>query len=205
MLITMLDWLINALNHIDFSLFYLINIQLNNYYLTLIFPLISEIGVKEYWILGCGLIYFIGGEKAKKAAILCFLAVMLSFFANEVLKIIFERPRPYVVHYGVNLLGGIGSTVFSLTNYSFPSGHSAVIFAVCTIFGKKYGHISLFMALACLVGFSRIYLGVHYPLDVIFGALFGISVSLLILRYENEIFNGFEELINKIKSFNSKT
>ncbi|MDI6725255.1 MAG: phosphatase PAP2 family protein, partial [Methanobacterium sp.] len=138
-------------------------------------------------------------------AILCILAVVLSFFANEVLKIIFERPRPFVVHYGINLLADMGSTVFSPTDYSFPSGHTVVIFAVCTIFGKKYGHLYIFMALACLVGFSRIYLGVHYPLDVIFGALFGISVSLLILRYENEIFNGFEELINKIKSFNSKT
>ena len=205
MLITMLDWLINPLNNFDFYLFYLINVNMKNYILTLIMPLISEIGVKEYWILLCGLIYFIGGKKAKKVAILCILAVVLSFFANEVLKIIFERPRPFVVHYGINLLADMGSTVFSPTDYSFPSGHTVVIFAVCTIFGKKYGHLYLFMALACLVGFSRIYLGVHYPLDVIFGALFGISVSLLILRYENQIFDGFEELINKIKSFNSKT
>jgi len=198
----MLEGLIGTINNFDFSLFYFINVNMNNYILTLIMPLISEIGVMQYWIIFCVLFYFIGGEKAKSAAILCLIVVIISFYGTEILKIIFQRPRPYMVHQGVNLLSIIGPSVFNITSYSFPSGHSAVIFAACTVFGKIYGRLYIFIPLAFLVGFSRIYLGVHYPLDVIFGALLGISISLLILRYENQIISGLDKIVHKIKSSN---
>lgn len=205
----MLEGLIGAINSLDFSLFYVINVTMNNYILTLIMPLITEFGVMGYWVLGCGLLYFVGGrfkgEKARKAAILLLLAVLIGFFGNEILKMIFQRPRPFMVHQGVNLLISTGPSILATSNYSFPSGHSAVIFAACTILSRKFGYWPLFTALACLVGFSRIYLGFHYPLDVIFGALFGILVSLLILRYEDQIFDGFDGLIKRIKSINLKT
>lgn len=205
----MLEGLIGAINNFDFSLFYLINVQMNNYLLTLIMPLITEFGVMEYWILGCGLLYFIGRyfqrKRVQKIAILLLLAVLISYFGTEILKSIFARPRPFLVHGGVNSLTSVGPSIFNKIDYSFPSGHSAVIFAACTILSRKFGYWPLFTALACLVGFSRSYLGFHYPLDVIFGALFGILVSLLILRYEDQIFDGFDGLIKRIKSINLKT
>lgn len=203
----MLEGLISVINNLDFSLFYFINVTMNNYILTLIMPVISELGVKEYWIIGCGALYLFsyykGGERVRKAAVLCLIAVLIAFYTNEILKTIFQRPRPFMTHQGVNLVRH-SNYIFPSghsAKYSFPSGHSAVIFAACTIFSRKFGYWPLFMALACLVGFSRIYLGFHYPLDVVFGALLGIGISLLILKYENQIWGGFSGLIRRIKSF----
>ena len=78
--------------------------------------------------------------------------------------------------------------------YSFPSGHSASSFAAALVIGlryklnfreKSYGLIYPLLAFAVIIGFSRIYIGVHYPFDVLFGALVGIFSALLILKVED--------------------
>jgi undecaprenyl-diphosphatase len=67
--------------------------------------------------------------------------------------------------------------------HSFPSGHTATAFAGATVLSAFAPRYRLaFYALACLIGFSRLYNGVHYPTDVAAGAVLGTLVALVMLR-----------------------
>jgi undecaprenyl-diphosphatase len=107
----------------------------------------------------------------------------------------------------------------TVSGNSFPSGHTASSFTAATIIGLKY-HLKSkgwkywliypLLAFAILVGFSRIYIGVHYPYDVVFGAFIGIVCAIIILKYEYRIlYNkmairlGMEKILafNLIKKF----
>ena len=69
------------------------------------------------------------------------------------------------------------------TSHSLPSGHSTTAFAAATILGAYFPRFRLpFYALAALIAWSRVVVGVHYPLDVIAGALLGVALGLLALR-----------------------
>ena len=84
---------------------------------------------------------------------------------------------------------------------SFPSGHTtstcAVLFAL--IFKYKNKLLTIVLAICCfLVGFSRIYVGVHYPLDILAGAIVGISSAYLVYRYWEEIIMLFKKIKGSI-------
>jgi undecaprenyl-diphosphatase len=64
---------------------------------------------------------------------------------------------------------------------SFPSGHAAIVFAIAMAifyFNKKWGIVAFIVAI--LVGFSRIWIGVHYPIDILAGALVGILSGIVV-------------------------
>lgn len=188
----MLDTLINTINYIDVSIFYFINIGMQNYIFDSIMPIITNAGLPGFWIIVCIGIYLFGGEKGKNTAILCIIALIIGYYLTEFLKYIVIRPRPYNVLESVHLFT-------TMDGYSWPSGHTIAAFTGATLIGREYGNLCLVLLLlfASIVGFSRIYLGVHYPLDVVSGALIGIFLALLVLRFENNIISNF----NNIKQF----
>ncbi|HML04576.1 MAG TPA: phosphatase PAP2 family protein [Methanobacterium sp.] len=192
-MISMLEPLI-TINNFDTQIFYLINLNMQNPVFDFIMPLISQVGYFSFWIIISILIFIFGGEKGRKVAVLSILALITGYFLTEILKFIVARPRPFDVLGGVRVLAPIG-------DYSWPSGHSVASFTVATIIGKEYGliYFIIFIIFAGLVAFSRVYNGVHYPSDVISGALIGILIGLVFLRYKNEIMNGFKGLENKLK------
>jgi len=174
-----LDYL-QILNSTDVMLFYLINIHLQNPVFDILMPIITNLGLYIFWVGVCLVLAIFGGKKGREVALLLIIGILIGHFLSDFLKVVFNRPRPFMALTGVHQLATVG-------NFSFPSGHATEIFIACIILAKKYGHILIFMLLAIVIGFSRVYIGVHYPGDVISGALLGAGVAFLVLYFEKDI------------------
>lgn len=101
-----------------------------------------------------------------------------AFFAAEIIKAIIRRPRPFFSIPDVTVL--ISKTA---SDWSFPSGHTSVAFAVAFTlysFDKRLGRATL--VLASLTALGRVFVGVHYPSDVLGGALLGYAVAYLVAK-----------------------
>jgi undecaprenyl-diphosphatase len=121
-----------------------------------------------------GLIYV----ERRHGLVLIFSAVLIllinDFISHQILKEFFARTRPCHV---IDILQGIPHCTNS---FSFPSNHASNIFTLATLSSLCYRNTTLLaMTVALIIGFSRIYLGFHYPSDVLGGALCGIVMGLL--------------------------
>ena len=97
---------------------------------------------------------------------------------NLTLKPLVARIRPYDVAGFDQLLIG------KLSDYSFPSGHTLASFAAATVLvvmDRKWGVVALIIA--TLISFSRLYLYVHFPTDVLAGFVIGVIISLLCVKF----------------------
>lgn len=143
---------------------------LRNPVLTEIFTRITHLGdLGQIWILLAGILLLF--KKTRKTGIAVALALIFSLLiTNILLKNIIARTRPYEVIEGLTIL------IPKQGDYSFPSGHTSASFAAaCAIWKnvpKKYGIAAL--VLAGLIAFSRLYVGVHYPTDVLGGIVAGL-------------------------------
>jgi undecaprenyl-diphosphatase len=105
------------------------------------------------------------------------LAIALAYvLVDLVLKPAFARSRPFEALLDVRVVGS-----WRPVTYSFPSGHACSAFAGAWVLSLMWQRVAaLVWALAALIAFSRIYIGVHYPLDVLAGALLGLGVGALV-------------------------
>ncbi len=126
-----------------------------------------------YWIaLAIILMCF---KKTRKLGFSVALSLLLGvIICNLCLKNIVGRIRPYDFNTAAHLLAK------KEIDYSFPSGHTVVCFEGATAIFIRYKKIGIFAFLvAAVVGFSRLYLYMHYPTDVLAGAILGIGIGLL--------------------------
>jgi undecaprenyl-diphosphatase len=105
------------------------------------------------------------------------LTVLVADTSNYVLKDVFDRPRPSTRYAEPEPLMQPPPT------HSLPSGHATTSFACATVIAASMPRLRVpLYVLAALVAWSRVYVGVHYPLDVLAGALYGLAVGLLLVR-----------------------
>ncbi len=101
-------------------------------------------------------------------------AALFTMVATEALKEVFDRERPPVAD------GDVTALISLPHSASFPSGHASTSFAAATVIAAFHPRLRVpVFAVAVLVALSRVYLGVHYAVDVVAGAAFGVAVGLL--------------------------
>ena len=172
--------MIETITNLDFSLLYLIQENLRSEWLDALCAFLSrafQFGI-PWLILGAVLFCF---KKTRSAGVILVAAVALTFFFNEIaIKNAVGRERPCTIDPSIQL------AIERPTSYSFPSGHTASCFAAVGTLLFTFKKLGVPMLLfAAFMGFSRMYLFVHFPTDVLAGAAMGLLmawVTVLIFR-----------------------
>lgn len=123
-------------------------------------------------------------KELKKKSYVAGVSFIAATASTYVLKVIVKRPRPYETYPDLIVKKSDGGS------YSFPSGHTSAAFATATslsmAFPKWYVIVPSY-TYACAAGYSRMYLGVHYPSDVLAGAIIGMASSYIVFKGEKWI------------------
>lgn len=138
---------------------------------------------------------FLSAKELKDQGKIMVIAFILNILlVNLLVKNLVVRPRPYDVANFTDLL------VHKLSDNSFPSGHTSYAFTFATIITRLNKNKALIIftnILAILMAISRIYLYVHFPTDVLAGAVFGILIGLgSIMVYKSEKYREIKERYN---------
>lgn len=164
-----------ALSQAELGILDWISFHLHSRFLDTVMPIITWLGDKGLlWIvLGLGILFFQKGKRDTGFRVL--LALLLGLLiCNLLLKNAVGRIRPFALNDAVQLL------VTPPSDPSFPSGHTTAAFAAATVLiCDHWKGRWIVLIVAILVAFSRLYLYVHFPTDVICGALIGIFCGWL--------------------------
>ena len=177
--------------NLNIEIFYFINNGLSNPYFDFLMPHISDMGGLTCMAILCIIALVVTRknifnlEKYYPLVRLIAAAIILTVLIAAPLKLLFSQPRPYLVLSHVHVLTS------SIDPNSFPSGHSATTLSVMTLLflkSKEYFRRDVFVkcfavAFSVIIGFSRIYIGMHFPFDVGVGAVIGIISGVLVCRF----------------------
>jgi len=162
------------LSNLDYIIFQSINhLAVTDKFLNPLMELVAE--KAEYLFFAAILFYwFYQKSQNRKMVVEACLSACVALGINVLLGMLFYRDRPFVAHH-VNWL------IPHAKNASFPSDHATAAFVIATaiwIWRKRDGWIWLFFAAG--IALSRVWTGVHYPLDVIAGMVIGVGSALAI-------------------------
>lgn len=126
-------------------------------------------------ILGVLFLAWKNSDKIKVLVLTIGSAILARVVFVELIRYFFYNPRPYLILEKVNIL------MNHETSSSFPSGHATFFFALAFgvyLIDRRWGRI--YLVLAALVGFARIFVSIHWPLDILAGVGLGIATTVLI-------------------------
>ncbi len=166
--------LLTYIESIDRSIFLYINHDMVNPFFDAVF---SSLRVLTYvfWFL---LVVYFWVRKEKKLALLLVIGIIVGAIITYSIKYSIDRARPYDQITSTRIVTPLE------IDPSFPSEHAEMSFFAATIISRFHPIYGKYLyAFSCIVGLSRIYVGVHFPLDVIGGAIVGIIVGRLMLWF----------------------
>lgn len=171
------------IQHFDHSVLMFIHNNLLNPILDFIFPIITKLGSGgAIWIVFS--IILIAIKKYRKYGVMILLSLVVYLIVgSSIIKPLVARPRPFMELDFINLI------IKEPSGYSFPSGHSMIAFSAAVILlfmNKKIGIIGIIAA--SIIAFTRVYLFVHYPSDIIAGAILGVVAGILSYKIVNYIY-----------------
>lgn len=159
----------------DQRILYWIQENVRYSFLTPIFIFITRLGNSAFLWLFIAFV-LLGVRKYRQVGLSLLVSIIISsIMVDEILKKAFCRPRPFYA------MSELIPLIPKPNSYSFPSGHTTTAFAAATVIAiclpRKIGVLGYILAV--LIGFSRMYLGVHYPTDVLAGILLGSFIGVL--------------------------
>ena len=144
------------------------------------FTIVTHLGdAGIIWIIIAVICLFF--KKTRKTGICMGMALIMGLiFGNLILKNVIARERPYTYEFASMTADKVKELISLPHDYAFPSGHTQASFAAATsifMYNKKYG-IAAYV-LAVLIAFSRLYIYVHFPTDIIGGMVLGIIYAIV--------------------------
>lgn len=165
--------------HFDLPILHWIADNLHCEFLDFLMPILTLLGEGGIFWIATALVMIII-PKTRRVGLGMGVALLIGLLVcNVTLKPLCARPRPYdyeLMHYGTE----IKLLIEALHDYSFPSGHTIASFECATVIllhNKKWGIGA--MCLAVVIAFTRLYLYVHYPTDVLASVILGIGIAFL--------------------------
>ena len=173
----MLEYLIK----IDKLIFTFFNTTISNPVFDVFFPIITN---QDIWIfpilVGVIVLSIKGGRRGRICSMTLIVGIILADYTSaQILKPFFQRLRP-----SHELIDEIRLLVSRGGKYGFVFSHAANMYVAATILGYFYSQYKkIFFTIAALVAYSRVYVGVHYPGDILFGGLLGYGLGWMVLTF----------------------
>lgn len=174
--------MLSIIQQIDIYILNFIQDYLHNPIADKVMIYITMIGDKGLvWIIIS--LWLIAYKKYRKVGLMTLSALLLSALLGDViLKNIIQRERPFMYLDNVDLL------IPPPSSFSFPSGHTAASFAAAGILAESFKkYAAPIFTLASLIAFSRLYLYVHYPTDIMGGIILGLICANWVRRFFNKV------------------
>jgi len=166
------------ISHRDINILRIINNSWKCKFLDIIMPAMTYLGSFPFMFVFCTAAFLLSTTLLHVMAIHAMISITISTGLGKLLKISVTRLRPFIDIPNLNI------KKIGIDKYSFPSGHTTGAFSLAVIIALYFPIFGLItIPLACLVGISRMYIGVHYPTDVIVGAFLGITCAFLTYRF----------------------